>query len=58
MFVATVVEDHAYNWGGVELEASTFIRMLSLCTSVRVPLTDILDKLVRHKVIAFLAFTL
>jgi len=28
---------------GVDSEASTFIRMLSLCTSVRVPLTDILD---------------
>ena len=40
---ATVVEDRSYNWGGVESEASTFVRMLSLCTSVRVPLTDILD---------------
>jgi len=29
--------------GGVESEASTFVRMLSLCTSVRVPLTNILD---------------
>ena len=28
---------------GVELDASTFIWMLSICTSVRVPLTDILD---------------
>ena len=28
---------------GVKLEASTFIRMLSICTLVRVPLTDILD---------------
>jgi len=43
VFVATVVEDRAYNWGGVESEASTFVRMLSLCTSVRVPLTNILD---------------
>jgi len=43
MFVATIVEDRAYNWGGVESEASTFVRMLSLCISVRVPLTDILD---------------
>ena len=29
--------------GGVELEASIFVRILSLCTSVWVPLTDILD---------------
>ena len=29
---------------GVELEASTFIWVLSICTSVRVPLTDILDR--------------
>jgi len=43
VFVATVVEDRAYNWGAVEPEASTFVRMLSLYTSVRVPLTDILD---------------
>ena len=28
---------------GVELEASTCIRMSSICMSVRVPLTDILD---------------
>jgi len=28
---------------GVELEASTFVPMHSICTSVRVPLTDILD---------------
>ena len=33
--------------GGIESEASTFVRMLSLCTSVRVPLTDILDKCIR-----------
>jgi len=44
VFMATVVEDHEYNLGGdVESEASTFVRMLSLCTSVRVPLTDIID---------------
>jgi len=41
--VATVIEDRGYNWGGVESEASTFVRMLPLCISVRVPLTDILD---------------
>ena len=29
--------------GSVESEASTFIRMLSLCSSVRLPLTDILE---------------
>jgi len=28
---------------GVELETSTFVRILSICTSVRVPLTNILD---------------
>ena len=28
---------------GVELEASTCVRMFSICTSVRVPLTDILN---------------
>jgi len=43
VFVATVVEDRAYNWWRVESEASTFVRMLPLCTSVGVPLTDILD---------------
>jgi len=43
VFVATAVEDRAYIWGGLESEASTFVQMLSLCTSVRVPLTDILD---------------
>ena len=43
VFGATVVEDRVYNWGGVESEASTFVWMLSLCTSVRVPLTDILN---------------
>ena len=41
--MATVVEDRAYNWGGVESEASTLVRMLSICISVRVPLTNILD---------------
>jgi len=28
---------------GIELEASTCVRMFSICISVRVPLTDILD---------------
>ena len=43
VFEATVVEDRVYDWGGVESEASTFVRMLSLCASVRLPLTDIPD---------------
>ena len=37
--------------GGVELEASIFVRILSLCTSVWVPLTDILDKSVFSKIV-------
>jgi len=45
VFEATVVEVRAYDWGGVEFEASTFVWMLPPCTSVRVPLTDILDSL-------------
>jgi hypothetical protein len=32
---------------GIDSEASTFVRMLSLCTSVRVLLTDILDSSLR-----------
>ena len=32
-----------YTQLGVELDASTCVRILSICTSVRVPLTDILD---------------